>query len=424
VIGIVALLLAWRLAYQDMRLAGRLMLALEALAMIAIIFLCFAIVHRVRPGGEQLAASFRPERAFNGWVGLGFGMVFSMLSFAGFEGAATLGEETVNPRRAIPVALIGAVLLCAVFFVFVSYCEVVGFGPDGMRALASSEAPLDELSRRYVSANLSIALDLAAATTCFSGTIGAIAAGGRVLYALGRVGLWRKLAEVHPVHGTPAPAIAVTTLLIIHWRAGTAADLYRRRCCRGGGGATRAAALVGGHLHARTRTVAVGALLQHLSGACLSQQPVAVRYVCVDRHRAAGHPPATGAGRGAIARIQSRCGVERLDVGGEVVYLLIGQRLGDRRHDRRVGAQAAAVAICPQRIDHVASRLSADLRIFRHHRRTPVCAVAGGALDEFFTTEGDTVRSRKRARQRRQRHDEADDHSNDSRHRVLSVGHD
>jgi len=215
VIGVVALLVAWWLAHQDMRLAGRVMLVLEGLAMVAIVFLCIAILRTVQPGGERLAASFHPATAFNGWVGLGFGMVFSMLSFSGFEGAATLGEETINPRRAIPIALIGAVLLCALFFTFVSYCEVVGFGPDGMRALANSEAPLDELSRRYVSAQLSIALDLAAAITCFSGTIGAIAAGGRVLYALGRVGLWRRLAEVHPVHGTPAPAIAVTALLII-----------------------------------------------------------------------------------------------------------------------------------------------------------------------------------------------------------------
>jgi amino acid transporter len=214
-IGIVGLLVAWWLAYQDMRLAGRVMLVLEALAMIAIVYLCVAILRKVHPDSEQLATSFRPARAFHGWVGLGFGMVFSMLSFAGFEGAATLGEETINPRRAIPVALIGAVLLCAVFFTFVSYCEVVGFGPDGMRELANSDAPLDVLSRRYVSGRLSIALNLAAATTCFSGTIGAIAAGGRVLYALGRVGLWQRLAIVHPVHGTPAQAIGVTALLII-----------------------------------------------------------------------------------------------------------------------------------------------------------------------------------------------------------------
>ena len=215
VIGVAALLVAWWLAYRDMRLAGRVMLALEALAMAAIIFLCIAILRKVHPGSERLVASFGPAAAFNGWVGLGFGMVFSMLSFSGFEGAATLGEETINPRRAIPIALLGAVLLCALFFTFVSYCEVVGFGPDGMRELANSEAPLDALSQRYVSGRLSIALDLAAATTCFSGAIGAIAASGRVLYALGRVGLWRRLAEVHPVHGTPAPAIAVAAVLIL-----------------------------------------------------------------------------------------------------------------------------------------------------------------------------------------------------------------
>ena len=38
-------------------------------------------------------------------------MVFSILSFAGFEGAATLGEETINPRRNIPIALLGTVLV-------------------------------------------------------------------------------------------------------------------------------------------------------------------------------------------------------------------------------------------------------------------------------------------------------------------------
>jgi len=107
------------------------------------------------------------------------------------------------------------VLVCALFFVFVAYCEVVGFGPAGIHDLAKSEAPLDELSLRYVSPRLAIALDLAAATTCFSGVIGTIAASGRVLFALGRAGLAPKLAGVDPVHGTPAPAIAVAAIATI-----------------------------------------------------------------------------------------------------------------------------------------------------------------------------------------------------------------
>ena len=214
-IGVAAMLLAWWLAWRDMRLAGRLMLALEGVSVIAIIGLCVAILRKVHPSVAQSVATFTPSADFGGWAGLGFGMVFSILSFSGFEGAATLGEETINPRRNIPIALFGSVLLCALFFVFVAYCEVIGFGLGDIRDLARSEAPLDDLSLRYVSPRLAIALDLAAATTCFSGLIGTIAAAGRILFALGRAGLSPKLAQVHPVHGTPAPAIVTAAILTI-----------------------------------------------------------------------------------------------------------------------------------------------------------------------------------------------------------------
>jgi amino acid transporter len=52
------------------------------------------------PGASQRRTdltTFRPSKDFGGWSGLGFGMVFSILCFAGFEGAATLGEETRQP---------------------------------------------------------------------------------------------------------------------------------------------------------------------------------------------------------------------------------------------------------------------------------------------------------------------------------------
>jgi amino acid transporter len=211
----VAMLLAWWLAYRDMRLAGRLMLGLEAVAVAGILALCVAILVQVRPGIEATAASFRPSAEFNGWSGLGFAMVFCILSFGGFEGAATLGEETHNPRRNIPLALLFTVIASGLFFIFVAYCEVVGFGPNGIKALGKSEAPLNELALRYVSPGMAIALDLAAAISCFSGMLGPLAAAGRVLFALGRGGLGPTMSAVHPVHGTPAPAVSRSALLII-----------------------------------------------------------------------------------------------------------------------------------------------------------------------------------------------------------------
>jgi amino acid transporter len=214
-VGGASMLFGWWLAHRDMRLAGRLMLLMEATAVVGIIGLCICILRQVHPEPEQIEASFRPSANFNGWVGLGFGMVFSILSFAGFEGAATLGEETINPRRNIPIALLGTVLFSGVFFVFVAYCEVIGYGPHGIQNLADSQAPLDDLALRYASPRLAVLLDLAAATSCFAGLIGGLAASARLLFALGRAGLSPTLAEVHPVHRTPAPALALACLLIM-----------------------------------------------------------------------------------------------------------------------------------------------------------------------------------------------------------------
>ncbi len=214
-IGAMGVVVAWWLAYRDMRLAGRLMLAMEAVAMIAILYLCMDILRQVHPGREEIRASFTPSASFNGWVGLGFGMVYSILSFAGFEGAATLGEETLDPRRNIPIALFGTVLFSGVFFVFVAFCEVAGFGLHGLKELGNSQAPLDDLALRYASPRLAIVLDLVAAASCFSGMLGGLAAAGRVLFALCRAGLSPPLALVHPLHRTPASAVSLTALVVI-----------------------------------------------------------------------------------------------------------------------------------------------------------------------------------------------------------------
>jgi amino acid transporter len=210
-----AMALAWWLAYRDMRFAGRLMLALEALVIVVIIGLCISILRQVSPSAELTAAAFTPSADYNGWAGIGFGLVFCVLSFAGFEGAATLGEETHDPRRNIPIALLGTVIGSGLFFVFVSYCEVAGFGLEGVKDLAKSEAPLNDLALRYASRHLAIGLDLAAAASCFSSVLGSLAAAGRVLFAIGRGGLSARLGQVNAKHGTPAPALAVTAVLII-----------------------------------------------------------------------------------------------------------------------------------------------------------------------------------------------------------------
>ena len=58
------------------------------------------------------------------------GVVFGFLSFAGFEAAATLGEEANRPTRDIPRAIFGVAVFGGVYFTVVTAVEMMGFGAD------------------------------------------------------------------------------------------------------------------------------------------------------------------------------------------------------------------------------------------------------------------------------------------------------
>ena len=206
------LLLAAFCAYRDVRLAGRLMLVLEALSVAAIVFLSLTILSKLAGTGRLSVAPFIPATGAH-WSGIGYALVFCVLSFAGFEAATTLGEETHNPHRNIPIAVLGTCALAGVFYVFVTYAQVVGFGIDSAKDLAGASAPLNDLVRKYVSRNFAAAVDLATAISAFSCVLGSLSASARLLFALGRAGLAARIADVHPVHGTPAIAVILTGLL-------------------------------------------------------------------------------------------------------------------------------------------------------------------------------------------------------------------
>lgn len=205
-VSLATIAMATLLAYRDMRLAARLMLALEAASVLAIIVLGIIVLHKSAAIGASRSFSLAPDPA-HGWSGVGYAMVFAVLSFAGFEGAATLGEETGNPNRAIPIAVLGTVILAGIFYTFASYIQVVGFGPANMATLASDAAPLNTLALRFGSHNFATFMDLAAAISAFSCALGSMSAAARMLFTLGRAGLLSRVSIVHQQHGTPGNAV-------------------------------------------------------------------------------------------------------------------------------------------------------------------------------------------------------------------------
>lgn len=78
---------------------------------------------------------------------------------------SSLGEETKNPKKFIPIAIISAVFLSGLFYLVCSYAQVIGFGLDtkGLEALSSSTLPLSDLSTKYMTAGFGTILMLVAA---------------------------------------------------------------------------------------------------------------------------------------------------------------------------------------------------------------------------------------------------------------------
>jgi len=227
VLALLSLALSTAFAYRDVKLAGRLMLILELTSLLAILVLCGVILGKTP---ALPAAAMRPSVQAGGWSGVAYALVFVILSFAGFEGAATLGEETTHPRRDVPIAMLGALIGAGVFFTFASYCEVQGYGLRGVGDLAKAPAPLNDLANRYTNRSFAAALDVAAAFSSFSGALGSLTASGRLFYALGRAGLASPLARAHPIHGAPGVAVlfsgALAAIVLLIWAPSSGASSF------------------------------------------------------------------------------------------------------------------------------------------------------------------------------------------------------
>ena len=127
------------------------------------------------PGGQRFDLSVFTVAPGTDLSAVFLGVVFGFLSFAGFEAAATLGEETREPRRNIPRAILGTAIFGGVFFVVVTAIEMMGFGADekGVAAFTKSGALIGDLSQRYVASWLGDVIVVGAAVSAVGILIGA-----------------------------------------------------------------------------------------------------------------------------------------------------------------------------------------------------------------------------------------------------------
>ena len=198
---------------SDLRVSTRLQLALAGVSVLAV--LAFAVSVILRAGDSNSLGPFRVAAAADGWSGLLYGLLYAILTFTGFEGAASLAEETDNPERSIPRAVLLSIGFVGAYYVIVAYAQAVGFGFDAA-SWASSGTPLLVLAapERYGSRHLSLLIQLMVVLDVAAVGIGTTVTATRGLFGMARDRrLPEILATVDRRRGTPVVAISFVVLL-------------------------------------------------------------------------------------------------------------------------------------------------------------------------------------------------------------------
>src|SRR4051794_41060862 len=193
------------LALRDVKVSMRAALTLEVISIVAITAVLLATVFK---HGIVDKAQFQ----FDGVTlhGVVLGMVLALTGYVGFESAASLGQESDNPRRAVPRAIRINVLTCGTYFIVGSYIYILGFDKMGTEITASA-APLNDLAEGAGVSFLRYVIDLGIAIGFIAVTVAALTAVSRVLFNMSREGLLpRALGEVDETHRVPK-----TTLLVV-----------------------------------------------------------------------------------------------------------------------------------------------------------------------------------------------------------------
>jgi len=231
VLALVGMAVLFTLNHLGIRLTTRTQLTLTSLSAIPLIILAIVIIAKGGDAGNTWQA-FNPASAslVIPTAALFPGILFAILLFVGFETSASLGEETVNPKRSIPIAVVGTVIISAALYLLIVYASDIGFGLKHTDKWAMDPFALDTLATRYVGSWLAILIDIAVLLDALAVTSAFNATTARGFFALARHSLLpTSLAHISARFRTPFGGNLLALIASILLTAGTAIYQYANK---------------------------------------------------------------------------------------------------------------------------------------------------------------------------------------------------
>jgi len=205
--------------YRGIEISARL-LVIMGLTEIAVVFaLGFWGLAHPGNGGVNLQSFNITKAPSTG--GFAMGVVFSVFALAGWEGVAPLAEESKNPKKTLPKAIVYSIAAMGIFLVFCSWSILTGWGTNDIEGFVKAkENPTFILARRFWG-NGWIVLVFALVNSMLAVSIACNNVATRMWYAMGRSGSMPSfLAVIHPRFKTPKNAVIMQTLITLAFGLG------------------------------------------------------------------------------------------------------------------------------------------------------------------------------------------------------------
>ncbi|MBC8501270.1 MAG: amino acid permease [DPANN group archaeon] len=192
------------MAYNGMKTSAVMLVAFAIITLMSIFSLIF-------PG--VLSMNFNNMIPFftHSWPAVFIAIFFIAETFFGWETATFLSEETKNPTKVIPKALVtGTIIIAIICVLFV----ITSLGAINWEIFSVSKAPLTDLSVfHYGEAGKSV-FTILVYLSIIGSVAGWIVSSPRLILALAKDKLFlSQCAKIHPRHHTPHVAIIFQTIL-------------------------------------------------------------------------------------------------------------------------------------------------------------------------------------------------------------------
>ena len=183
VYAVIAFVLVMAFAYLDIKISATVILALEGVSMLLVAIACSIVLAKGGFHGHAFSsAPFRPDGVTLSVLGLG--IVISFSTFSGFEAASTLGEESRQPQRLIPPAIMASLAVVAVFSIGV--IAVVTNAYPSTSQLSTATVPLVTVTDKFVAGWMGDLVNFGAVVSSFGAALALAVGASRILFALGR----------------------------------------------------------------------------------------------------------------------------------------------------------------------------------------------------------------------------------------------